>query len=1196
MKRTLWLQVVLGTVWTLAARGGEALLTDAYFPQSGDVRPPLRVEPDPRITVDADGNYCLDGKPRFLVGPQFANTMKRSIAPTEGYDPSLKWIYEEPMNHEAAQRLGFDTAGYFTSEVWIKEKYVPDYVSFHNNPEETAFLTGIIQGLHLPLYVDFTCAGWAHGKLATSDKYKALIGTEALNAGGAFGERNHWVPYSVTHPTGRKLYADMWEFGTRRLKADGGQALFYELFNEPAYNDPSPYNRGLFAQYLERKYGETAKMNAVWRADYPSFAAAAQFKREAENPGLYVDWAKFMEDSFTDVCKLGVETIKQVDPAARCCVQVMGMDLYRALPKSNVNLYKLAPYLETMSTCTGGGIRGLEGGLVAPPAHAVEATSLSNDLTEGILTRHFYRAISAGKPIHDGEAYAAKNLASITNMLWLQLMRGGNAAYLFVWSKRAWDQDWKPSGSAEGGRRVAEKFPWLFLNPWAKPTEMLTGAYRFKEDLYKVDDLFVPRNHNVAREVAVLVSYPTERYAPAVGSLLQNEVRTYAGALEFAHYPQDVILEEQLAEGRQKNYRVIVAAGVHNIYPDTVKYLREFVEQGGTLITGLEPLPEDEYGNPVDWGGLLDLKLGEAKPAEAGALTLTLPQPAWLPGELTARPYRPFSAGPGWEAVGSLGDQPVLVRKAVGGGQVYYLGAYLPQYALAGVLGAVLDSAGVARYCDLRDAEHNELAVNVEVHKAVREGRTGYFFFNFDQYPKVVRLACAELAAGGAAVEPLTRRRLEVKDGAALLVLPPAGPAIVVCGAEAELSRYGQTTVLDEAAARALAAELARNLPKKEVAGEADFPIDASRARALDLRPYCNRSFVDKVAGDGVGGWTDQGAQNSLQNVPGGRQVFLGVPFDLIRFDENADRTCIALRSQNMPSGLDKVEGVPVGQKAKALYFLHATAWSARGTEALRYVIHYADGTTAEAPIRCGFEVGEWWLHGALKEEMVARMAWKNSDNRGFFAYRWENPQPEKTIDSLDIVSANAGPIPLVIAITVEEPGKMQAAVERVPLFSDALPAGWQARGWSEVKWLPQPEAGGFRLQVGKEVKDWGGVGLAAADAGAVTFPVSSEMRANGYLTFLANGSADEWGHHAGGQTLQISLGGLGNGDKRPHGGYVHARAVDGDPATWEKIAVPLARLIPPDSFTEIAAISLQYCGTAPVAGIAVRNFALERY
>ena len=195
------------------------------------------------------------------------------------------------------------------------------------------------------------------------------------------------------------------------------------------------------------------------------------------------------------------------------------------------------------------------------------------------------------------------------------------------------------------------------------------------------------------------------------------------------------------------------------------------------------------------------------------------------------------------------------------------------------------------------------------------------------------------------------------------------------------------------------------------------FSVDPARVRFLDLRAVATMPYRDAVADDGKGGWTDQG-ENCLRNAPWGVTDCNGVPFDFIRPDQNGDRAALILRSARQP-WLPERASIPAGLRAEAVFFLHAGAFLEEGAEAFRYVVRYADGTGFRVPVRGFREVGDWWHHGPARRGAVCVPGWLNAESRGFHVWRWDNPFPEKTVASIDVVSACTGAIPIVEAITV---------------------------------------------------------------------------------------------------------------------------------------------------------------------------------
>lgn len=180
----------------------------------------------------------------------------------------------------------------------------------------------------------------------------------------------------------------------------------------------------------------------------------------------------------------------------------------------------------------------------------------------------------------------------------------------------------------------------------------------------------------------------------------------------------------------------------------------------------------------------------------------------------------------------------------------------------------------------------------------------------------------------------------------------------------------------------------------------------------ISLKPYFNMALRDEVAGDGKGGWTDQG-ENDMRGLPQGRLTLCGVPFII-------EGGCIAMRSpKHLPSGLKKVR-IPLGVKCRYLFFLHAGAWCAdSGMKLATLKVVYDDGRTVEIPLISGLNVGDWWTPHDLP---MAEVAWtgKNPVHEpvGLYLFRWRNPRPDSIIEVLEIESANSDGIHLLVALT----------------------------------------------------------------------------------------------------------------------------------------------------------------------------------
>jgi hypothetical protein len=155
-----------------------------------------------------------------------------------------------------------------------------------------------------------------------------------------------------------------------------------------------------------------------------------------------------------------------------------------------------------------------------------------------------------------------------------------------------------------------------------------------------------------------------------------------------------------------------------------------------------------------------------------------------------------------------------------------------------------------------------------------------------------------------------------------------------------------------------------------------------------------------------------------LAMLPKGVQTFDGVRWDV--------RGLIALFGKHVPFAYpDRVEGIPIGQRARRLHLLHGCGWSPpRGTLVGRYVLRYADGETRELPIVFGDDVHNWGTSlGKIDEVKTAREAWRARSGEGdlrLYHRPYENPRPEVEIATLDVVSEKTDGAPFVVAVTLE--------------------------------------------------------------------------------------------------------------------------------------------------------------------------------
>ena len=191
--------------------------------------------------------------------------------------------------------------------------------------------------------------------------------------------------------------------------------------------------------------------------------------------------------------------------------------------------------------------------------------------------------------------------------------------------------------------------------------------------------------------------------------------------------------------------------------------------------------------------------------------------------------------------------------------------------------------------------------------------------------------------------------------------------------------------------------------------------------KQIDLSKYFNTSLDDKA------GWS-KNPDNILIRLPESFAPLKGVGFDL--------RGIVQLESGILPEGMTRnqmngtkyptgITGIPVGECSPAIHFLTSCQYGleARGVEVARFVMHYADGSSETMPVKFLDDIADWLLKPG-ENIPKAKIGWRgtNAANRASVLSElvWKNPHPEKVIESIDFISAQAKAAPFLLGITLE--------------------------------------------------------------------------------------------------------------------------------------------------------------------------------
>lgn len=193
-------------------------------------------------------------------------------------------------------------------------------------------------------------------------------------------------------------------------------------------------------------------------------------------------------------------------------------------------------------------------------------------------------------------------------------------------------------------------------------------------------------------------------------------------------------------------------------------------------------------------------------------------------------------------------------------------------------------------------------------------------------------------------------------------------------------------------------------------------------SQQIDLTSYYN-ALLDED-------WTPtSGTSATLDLLPQGLQNFAGTQFDV--------RGVIQLNGPGINqygwygwSYPTKVTGIQIGQHCDKLHFLHGSNWARQKDPAGSYRINYKDGTSETIKLISQIDFKDWaqWIARPIQWNTLGdgvRLAWIGRTAQAnrvvcLFIKTWDNPHPDKEIESIDFVSAMNQSSPFLVALTVE--------------------------------------------------------------------------------------------------------------------------------------------------------------------------------
>lgn len=1097
-----------------------------------------------------------DGKPVFLISTtvtwaSLQEWFRHSHQFKGKFIDQYPWLYGQQVCMDMFEKCGFNALNFREHGNLSWRTLAPDYKGYDakdpfddymamtkkyklENMREMKtrrdydeFNKLVASAQNVPVYLDF------HGGYISRLTQNRKAVTDFLNPDKVFASPDTHpgfaIRYQLSSKVGREALLKLFRHEAEAFLAKGIRPFAYKLFNEADFRDFSPAAQWHFRMSMKKKYGSIKKLNEAWHTDFPSFE---RINLKHGGKAGQIEYAKYSEDQVADFYAEVRTMLRKLDPGALTFGQVHG-HAYTA-SWNNFNLYKIYRKMDFVSTGTGNFT--FSQGEQFDPAMPFHAAFSPNQELRSLLGRSaFSRALADHKPILTTEAYfdgMGKRYEEFKKVFWFEMLQGSSMVNMWQWG--------------------------CYFAPWIKPTisyglrhplcvspDTWRALPDVRREIATVSDFFQIRKNRPAAETAVLFSYPTLR----ANNTLMDGYRQGITALTFLQIPADAILEEQLPEKRLENYKVLLALNVKNIYPETAGIIRDFIRNGGILVTNGAAMESDEYDFPL----------------KKRLIPLTRKQ---LSGELVRDPETGICfknttemnlEGNAWTVLSRFNGKPQVASLRYGKGTIIAIAGTYTDYGIAERIRPILEKAEITPSIVLRQMKKEERPTGVAVHKASHDGMAAWAFVNFNELPVLVRASAPEFR-GAQLVNPVKKENYPVGGNTAVLLLPPRNLLIAVSGPATELNkRFGIFP--------SVSPEQAKQKWVQQTAALRKAKGYIRPSKPVDITAFANCGYDNQQGWKDDTAWFDNKGKYLL-GVPWHGNVFHNIQFDLIRFDYNQNRTCIALKSKHLPDAPAATKEIPLGGQFRGVAFLHAVTHGKPGETALKYHFTYEDGFTLTVPIVVGKEIGDWRIRSNTAE-LQKRTAWQNYGN-GFFLYEWNNPEPSKKLKSLRLESGCGESVPIVVGISTLPTKFTENRPNRIVmrnLFRSSCSnkkLGWDDQGNLHYG----PQAVSLQLKNGKSLR------------------LSEAQLKQAKIRFQLKHGVDQWGkQYQKKGYVWITL--YGRKDGRPLSTVMHGSnqvaeifasqvAETENPADWNEIELPLARLanLLPDGGTVITDIT----------------------
>ena len=507
-------------------------------------------------------------------------------------------------------------------------------------------------------------------------KYPDTLRVDEAGHRASHGIRAHG---SVTSPRYREFCRRIAEEMATRF-GHNPNVVGWQIDNEYGYANMSydEVTENLFHDWLQAKYKSLDQLNQHWTTSYWSQTyddwaeiPMPREDREYHNPGLRLDWNRFVTDTWDNYQRNQIDVIRK-HAEARQFITGNFMGFF-----DGFDHYVMSRPLTFASWDDYVGTGHLD------PA----GNGLTHDLTRGFKRENYWVIETQPGAVNWAEVNNFLNRGEVRVMAWQAIGHGADEVGYWQWR------------SALNGQ---EEYHGTLVGPDGTPVPLYDEIKTIGAEFAKVESSL--RGTAPVSEVALLNSYDSrwavefQRHTKKYDQI--GLLKNYYRYLRPLAQSVDVVSPEAPLQG----YKLVVAPSLNVIPEGLAQHLLEYVRNGGLLVLGPRSGMKDEFNAllPQRQPGFLVDALG-GRVEQYYALEKDVPVSGeWGDGLATIWAEQMKNSDPDAEVLmrygksnGWLDGQPAVLTRKYGKGRITYIGAVLDDKTMAAASKWMIEKSGV---------------------------------------------------------------------------------------------------------------------------------------------------------------------------------------------------------------------------------------------------------------------------------------------------------------------------------------------------------------------------------------------------------------------------------------------------------------------------------------------------------------------